>query len=53
MADRIVTRLSSPAWWLETPERRTWYFGHEAIFGRRPPEQRLRDPRRRRKLVAA
>ena len=33
LADRLVAGLDGPGWWLETEERRAWYWGHNARLG--------------------
>jgi len=33
LADRIVTGIEGAAWWLDSPERRGWYFSHDARLG--------------------
>lgn len=55
LADKIVTRLASPSWWLEDSERRRWYFGNSAVFGRSRESQRraVRSAMRRRRVLVA
>ena len=34
LADKIVTGIEGPSWWLDNAERRGWYFGHDARLER-------------------
>jgi len=53
LADLIVTKLAGPGWWLETAERRRWYFNSSAVFGKTPPAYVQAKSARRRELIAA